>query len=279
MAIYRLQRRLYFNRERFNAGIKGAVNGAKNGVVIGSILAPGNLISYATGHKKLAAGLTIGGALLGAGIGGKLGWQKSVNRYDYNHETDPVKLKEREEQNKKWISDQIDIIKRDDNYFYNQSAFNIIEDYKKLENKYNIKFPQDWYKYCKFIINFYKKNYKLWYNAESNTYKSKEKPYLDIKFSEIFPFPNTNEEDFSQRDETMMIGGNLNNTDHTWLFWDFNKKIYWFPLGHGHAGKTLKECFKSFCGQWIRNPKNVDEALQERTKIHNQIINEFLNNI
>ena len=156
MAIYKFQRRLYFNKERFNAGIKGAVNGAKNGAMIGSILAPGNLISYVTGHKKLAAGLTIGGALLGAGIGSKLGWQANVNKYDYDHETDPVKLKEREDQNKKRISDQIDTIKRDDSYFYKRSTSSIIQDYKKLENKYNIRFPQDWYKYCKFIIDFYK---------------------------------------------------------------------------------------------------------------------------
>ena len=77
----------------------------------------------------------------------------------------------------------------------------------------------------------------------------------------------------------MMIGGNLNNTDHTWLFWDFDKKTYNFILGFGYERKTIRECLNEYCRQWIRDPKKVDEVLQERTKIHNRIINEFLNNI
>lgn len=278
MAIYRLQRRLYFDKNRFTTGLKGALKGGYRGAAIGSFLAPGNLLALATGHKKIAAGITAGGALLGAGIGGKIGWDSNVSRYDYEHETDPVKLKEREEKRKRYLSNLIDAIKQDDNYFCNRSISSILDDYKKLENKYNIEFPQDWYKYCKFIVNFYKKNYKLWYDAESNTYKSKKDPYLDNWFSKIFLFPNTDEEEYYQEENMMRIGGNI-AFDHTWLYWDFNKKIYSFPLGFGHEGKTIKECLKSYCSQWIVDPKDVDEELQERTRIHNQIIKEFLNNL
>ena len=184
------------------SGIKGSIKPALNGALIGGALAPGNLLTLVLGHKKVAAGLTGAGALLGASLGGKMGWDNGVRKYDIDQ-----KLKTAEGR-QELLSETRKDLKESAVTSMNAAKQNI-DDFKISENY--IKLYKNWFakrdlilpkEITSFILGcskfFNKRNIASFYNDYiSNPEKFiTEKDILDHrlyylfpKFFNVFPYP------------------------------------------------------------------------------------------
>lgn len=70
--------------KRQMAGLKGAVKGGMKGALWGAVLAPFNILALSCEKYKAAAGLTAAGAVVGAGIGGTLGYNSATKKFDFD---------------------------------------------------------------------------------------------------------------------------------------------------------------------------------------------------
>lgn len=286
--IYKVKRFSFWGKTK--AGLKGFGKGAKYGAIAGAVLVPGNVTLALLGKKKAAAITTAVGAGLGAGVGGYIGAKDSIDRYNYNEklEKDP-KFREKELKKKK----------EEVNNFINEKLKNqeatidsnkTIKDLKKVEKENSISFKSDLYNYIKFYEKFSKKNYSRWYKAAENLLDLYN---FDKDFSYIFPNPDFSiqyddfkVEEFLQsvKDEipVFMVAGDISNSDHSFLYYHFYNETYGFDLGFGKDSKNISEVLINFSKNWKEDINKIDKnnlGLLEMTKIHNQIIDEFINGL
>lgn len=184
------------------SGIKGSIKPALNGALIGGALAPGNLIALGFGHKKVAAGITGAGALLGASIGGKMGWNSGVREYDINQKLKTAEgkqellleackdLKESATTSMEGAKQNIDDFKISENY---------IKLYKNWFSKRDLTLPKEITSFILGCSKFFNKgNIASFYNDYiSNPEKfitekdisNHKLYYLFPEFFNVFPYP------------------------------------------------------------------------------------------
>lgn len=239
----------YSRWKRFKAGMKDTIKPAILGAELGAVLAPGNLTALVLKKKKLAAGLTLAGAGIGAIIGARHGYLNEVENYDYKHETDPRKLEERFEENKKLLKDQLKRL----SVLRNVSPSP--QSWKKLEKDYNIKFSADLYKYDRLVCEFYRREIpKLIESLKTvkpeiinTTYLYNLSNVIIEMFILLDPQVAKQELDSLDQDnfEKSIIISIQQSNDHDWLFYNLNDDSYNFPLGFGYENKKIGETLKN----------------------------------
>ena len=278
--------------EKTKAGLKGFGKGAKYGALAGAVLVPGNVTLALLGKKKAAAITTAVGAGVGASIGGYLGAKESIDSYNYHErlKNDP-EFRSQEEAKKKRVVD--DFIKSElNNSEISINSNDTINNLKKIEKDYSVSFKSDLFAYIKFYEKFYKKNYRKWYESCRNLSNIYD---FDIHFSYVFPNPEFSfkyqkykleelvqsiKEEF---DPLFMVGGDIDNSDHSYLYYHFNDSTYSFNLGFGYDSKSISKTISDFSKNWKENINEIDKkddpGLLEMVKVHNQIIDEFINGL
>ena len=279
--IYKVKRFSFWGKTK--AGLKGFGKGAKYGALAGSVLAPGNLTLALLGKKKAAALVTVAGAGLGAGIGGYLGAKESINSYNYEErlKNDPEFRAKVETENKKELEEYIKYCLE-----WSPDDPSVTKKYlKKFEKEFNVSFKNDLYSYVDFYNKFYKKNFKKWHNVLYNL-KSRYDYFVE-DFDSIFPAPSINKYTYKYRvDEYLEEDNNCclicggDSSDHYFLYYHFDEKYYDFPLGFGYDSEKISECIGKFTKQWKTDLNKIKKPeILEVAKVHNQIIDEFLNGI
>ena len=253
---------------------KWGLGGAATGFIGGAALSKGRY-----GKKALVRPLI--GAGIGFGVGSYLGFKEGVRKYNYENRSPEEKAKEREkikkdlqvfvkQQLKAYPSEGIDVSK-------------ITTGFKTLGKENNIEFKEDWYKYIKMYDSFCRKYYKEWYTylPELNNIYSPN----NISFTYIFPCPDIETAEEEIKNSTDKHGNMYpivitlpSDSDHSWLFYDPNRKIYSFECGFGHDSPKLKETLINFTKGWIEKDINKIEDPAERKLVetHNKIIDKFI---
>lgn len=238
------------------AGTKRAAKYGAKGALIGGILAPGNLLALGSGHKKISAGITGAGALVGAGLGAKVGYEDGVHEYKYKN--DPKYREKVEKENKALLEKALKSSKNSDLGYI--SDFDI----KSWENlKKEINFPDEFLKYVKFYKNVWSKKLDLWYS------KGNPKEIYDIvEFKEMFPIPiDAGRAKKWYEDDMIYLATGNDAGDDGFLCYDINSKTYGWD-GPGKY-KSLKDILLS----------NLDKDWIEITKEQEKLVNEFKNKI
>lgn len=205
---------------RFGAGLKGAAKTGIKGALYGGVLAPGNGLALVTGHGKIAAGLTGVGALVGAGIGSKFGWEEGVSSYDYNN--DPEYRKNRDKEERELIMKQIKESEEEDLIFSKSFKYSSWVKVKEA--------PKEFLDYVKFYENIWSKKIKTWY--KSMDLKGLE-PYPIPEFKEFFPIPYNSEtsEKWLKEDQEYLCLATFNSAgDDGWLCYNPIDKRYGVDL-------------------------------------------------
>ena len=176
-----LRQKAYSDKSgRFWAGSKGALKGAGKGALIGVALMPGKLRALKKEKYKLAGGLAIAGATIGAGIGGRSGWKSGTSQWEYDH--DP-KVKERvNKERTNRIKTAIENNKGFDKMSVSEFDYS---SWKSLEKKLNV--PAEFLKYVKFYKDIWSKKIDLWYS--SMDLDKIDDAYEVPEFKEYFPIP------------------------------------------------------------------------------------------
>jgi hypothetical protein len=286
MKVYKIKRFSFLGKTK--AGLKGLGNGVKYGAVTGSVLFAPVTATMAMMGKKKAAGINAAiGASLGAGIGGYIGMKDGIEVYNYQEKlkNDPefrasIESKRRKELNE-FIETELE---------WSPEDSMITKKYlKKFEKEFNVSFKDDLYSYVDFYRKFYNKNFKKWYSTASNLSSMYD---FDESFYVVFPSPTFNEKSYKyckndylsspEFDKYCMVCGDIGNSDHSWLYYHFdkNKPYYSFPLGYGFNSSKISKCLGDYSKQWKSNLMEIkDSNLLEVARIHNQIIDEFVNGL
>lgn len=262
-------------------GIKGAVKSLKYsclGAAGGALLAflPA-LIARIFGKKGFIITEAIG-AGLGLGFLMYIGYKNGIEKYENEELKKDPKFRE-----KKAIEDKKELEK----YLENKSNYSIpnsrtiIDNFQKIEKKFNISFKEDLFKYIKFYESFYKKYYKKWYEVYKTGCTSLKD--IDIEFNYIFPepvfdFDTLSEEIEATNKDCGLVLGSFEYSDHGFLYYHFKDKTYSFDLGYGYdsdlISKTLTDRCKTF--RSFYDLSKTDEAYLVIVKTHTDIINKFI---
>ena len=172
-----LRQKIY---SKFTSSLGGAVKGAGQGALIGAAVMPGWKLAALTRKYKLAAGIAGTGALIGAGIGAKSGWNSGKSKWEYDH--DP-KVRERINKEKsKRIKEAIE----NNREFDEALAENLnYSSWQALAKK--IPVPAEFLKYVKFYKDVWSKKISLWYS--SMDLKKIDDAYEVPEFKQYFPIP------------------------------------------------------------------------------------------
>lgn len=209
---------------RLGSGLKKAMKYGAKGALYGGVLAPGNVLAFTTGHKKLAAGLTGAGALIGAGIGSKLGWDEGVSSYDHQEKmkNDPGYKEKYEKERRDTILKNIKQSEAEDLGYLSYFDYN---SWSKIKEA-----PKDFLKYVKFYKNIWSKKIKPWYS--SMDIESLDE-YFIPEFKEFFPIPNDSKisEDWLKEDQEYLCLATFNDAgDDGWLCYNPIDKRYGVDL-------------------------------------------------
>ncbi len=223
-----LRQREYGTAGKVWAGTKGAVKTGLKGAAWGAVLVPGNGLAYLAGKKKLAAGITGVGALVGGGIGAKLGWDNAVDKYKYEH--DPKYREKVDKEEKERVGKAIEQFMNEDLYFANE--FDYIS-WKNLSKE--IPVPEEFLKYVKFYETWSRK-IEQWYSSID---QSKLKGCHEIlEFKEIFPIPidaELSKRWYDYDDEGDLCLATVNSAgDDGWLYYSTESKEYGWDLPGGY---------------------------------------------
>ena len=245
---------------RFSSGLKTAMKYGAKGALYGGVLVPGNIWAFRKGHKKVAAGLTGVGALLGAGIGSKWGWEDGVNAYDYNN--DPEYRKKREEEEKEAIIGTIERFKGEDLVLSGSFKYSSWVKVKEA--------PKEFLDYVKFYENTWSRKIKLWYESMD---PNKLESYYNIpEFKEFFPIPydsKTSEEWLREDPDPglpCLCLATFNSAgDDGWLCYNPKDKRYGIDLPNTNL--SLKEIL-------LKNIKHKEEYY-DLSPQQKRLVNEF----
>lgn len=264
---------------RFKSGIKESIKWSKYGIIVGGVLMLpiSALVSIFGGKKGFLISEAIGSGL-GLGIAAYHGYKEGSDSYDYKKKLeDPEFRKQKEDE----LNEYIDSILRD-NHISKLTA-NTPNEIRSASEKYNLGLKEELYNYYSFYIDFYKKYRGQWYNA----FRSLDSSYdIDSEFEYVFPTPLSTEEfmesndhfrDLSSMNNNIMILGDFELSDHSYLFYDTETGVYEFSLGGGHNGSRLAESLTKFSSQWISPINKVSDPNKVKVaRIHNDIINKFI---
>ena len=263
MAVYRIKR--FSTLGRLGFGLKGAIKSGAKGAMWGGILAPGNGIAYATGNKKIAAGITGVGALVGAGIGSKLGWDSATSSYDHQEKmkNDP-KYKEKFEKDQR--ESLLKNIKQSESEDLNYISF---FDYKSWLNVKEA--PKDFLEYVKFYDNIWSKKVKIWYSSMNLDSLDN---YSIPEFKEFFPIPYDPKyaSEWLKSSPDWLCLATFNDAgDDGWLCYNPESGQYGIDLPNN--GKSLKKVLLDYLN---RHLTWRDEHLSKEQK---RLVAEFKNKI
>ncbi len=280
--IYKIKRFSFWGKTK--AGLKGFGKGAKYGAMAGAALIPGNVTALLLGKPKTAAIITGVGAGLGGIAGGIYNASKSIDDYRYQNDSDyKAKI---DKENKDNISKIIESRIKSPIIF---NSIQVINSLKDFEEKYSVQFNTDLFSYIKFYEKFLKKNYKRWYEAYNKLIGNQGSIIID-DFTKIFPnpvfkFDNTFGYKINEFLESSTIGfwdapyfnvatDTISYRDRSALYYSFSSKNYSFIVGNGYDSNSISETLSRFV-------KDIKRLINEEisSKIHNQIIDEFLNGL
>lgn len=261
-------------------GIKGAGKTAGYGAVAGGLLSI-PLAGFAALCGKYKASMIIAGigAGLGAGALAAVGYSNAVSEYDYNQKlkNDP-KFREAEMRKAKMELDKL--IKNE-----SISRCNSASDkkyFERIEDEFGVEFKPDLYKYVDFYGKFESRYRKMWAEAWKVLDKMED---IDALFNYIFPDPNPESSywdlsEMSDNKDPIVVAGNTENSDHSWVLYDPNSGRYEFTLGGGHGSDSIAKTIGDFSKVWLADLTKIkDEKVRAVAEIHNKIINEFLNGL
>lgn len=164
-----------------------------------------------------------------------------------------------------------------------ESASKVTSEFLKIESEYDVQFKPDLYNYIKFYESFQRRYCKKWAEAWSELVRKDD---FDIEFSYIFPMPNyemarDNIEDVDiNSDTSIVIAGDYDNSDHSLLFYDFDKLECEFSLGFGYGVDSLSKSLTGFVSSWKMDLGKIKyDELRHVAEVHNKIIDEFLRGI
>ena len=222
-----LRQKLYSNKSgRFWAGTKGALKGAGKGALIGVALMPGKLRALKKEKYKLAGGLAIAGATIGAGIGGRSGWKKGVNDYKYNN--DPEYRKKFDEDIKKVAEENIKQAYEQDKLFISEMNY---QGWVRISKE--IPVPEEFMKYLKFYTSYWAKKVDLWYsNMDPKVYND---IIPEFKYSFPIPFnPETAKEwyknELAYEDSWLCLATSNDAGDDGWVCYNAEWKRYGWDI-------------------------------------------------
>ena len=233
-----LRQKLYSDKSgRFWAGTKGALKGAGKGALIGVALMPGKLRALKKEKYKLAGGLAIAGATIGAGIGGRSGWKKGVNDYKYNNDLEyRAKI---DKENRERTLKALENAKDTDKLFISEMNY---QGWINLSKKLPV--PEEFMKYLKFYNSYWAKKVDLWYSSMVSDLNN----YMIPEFKNLFPIPvdpqDSEEwyEDGLDMEEKYLCLATINDAgDDGWLYYDIETRKYGWdtPIGGYDSLKKL----------------------------------------
>ena len=284
-----IKRKTFSVFKKLGAGIKGAVKNLKKyahaGVIGGSALAfiPA-LIASIFGKKKAFLITEALGAGVGLGFLMYLGYKEGIEDYNYNKKiSENPELKKAEETKKR--KELVDYITNKKNYSLPNSS-TIINNFHKVERECNVLYNKDLFKYVKYYESFYKKYYNKW---DDVFLKYGTSVYdIDLEFNYIFPEPVfeydimiSDIKDTKGNDVVGFVAGSLENSDHGYLFYHFNDKIYSFDLGYGYDSNSIVETLIKRCNNYrdFYDKNKTSENYLNIVKVHTEIIDDFINGL
>lgn len=220
------------------AGTKQAIRTGAKGAFWGGVLAPGNGIAYMTGHKKVAAGLTGAGALIGAGIGAKLGYNSGVT--EYRLKNDPEYKIELQKKNLEDLKKNLKPSKDSD--LASVKEFDYLSWKKFLEGIDNT--PKEFLSYIKFYKDIWSKNIDKWYSSMDLDSLAEFNYGFVPEFKEFFPIPipSNVSKDWSVEDEEDICLATYNNVgDDGFLYYRPKYKEYYIDYAPEGKGSSLEK--------------------------------------
>ena len=276
--IYKVKRFSFWGKTK--AGLKGFGKGAKYGAIAGAALAPGNVAALLLGKPKTSAIITGIGAGLGGIAGGIYNAGKAIDSYKYDN--DPEYKAKIDKENSDVLLKVIDsrtktLLSLDSN--------RIINSLKSLEEEYSVQFNSDLFSYIKFYEKFSKKNWKKWYESYKDLIGTSANITIR-EFTNIFPNPDFGKDFKWKVDEFLesyTIGfdapyfnvatDNISHRGSSALYYYFDSKKYSFI--DSYSSKSISDTISKF----IKDYRRLLNEESELTKIHNQIIDEFINGL
>ena len=257
-----LRQKIY---SKFTSSLGGAIKGAGKGALWGAVLAPGKIIAAKHDKWKLAAGIAGAGALIGAGIGAKSGWNSGKSKWEYDH--DP-KVKERVDKEK---SERIKEAVENNRGFDEMLAKNLnYSSWQALAKK--IPVPAEFLKYVKFYKDIWSKKISLWYS--SMDLEKIDDAYEVPEFKAYFPIPidpKTTEDWWNMEDDdefrTLCLATYNEAGDDGWLCYSPDTEKY---------GIDSPDYFESLKKTLIIGPKKLDNTISDKQL---SMIREFNNKI
>lgn len=265
---------------RIGRGLKGAIGGAAYGAWGGGAISAVPALVVGAFSGKAGKATLITGAGLGAGVGAYYGYKNAVGQYDYEKILENPELKSQEkEKNKPKVMKFI----KEQSMPRMESASKVTSEFLKIESEYDVQFKPDLYNYIKFYESFQRRYCKEWAEVWSELIRKED---FDIEFSYIFPMPNYEmardniENTDINSDTSIVIAGDIENSDHSLLFYDFDRLEYEFSLGSGYGANSLSNVLTRFVSSWKMDLGEIKyDELRNVAEVHNKIIDEFLRGI
>ena len=257
-----LRQKIY---SKFTSSLGGAVKGAGKGALIGAVVMPGWKLAVLTRKYKLAAGIAGTGALIGAGIGAKSGWNSGKSKWEYDH--DP-KVRERiDKERSERIKEAIENNREFDETLAKSLNYS---SWQALAKK--IPVPAEFLKYVKFYKDIWSKKISLWYS--SMDLEKINDAYEVPEFKRYFPIPidpKTVEDWWNMEDDDELLClclATYNEAgDDGWLCYSPNTEKY--GIDSSDHSESLKKILTV-------NPKKLYNTISDKQL---EIIREFNNKI
>lgn len=266
---------------RIGRGLKGALGGAAFGAWGGGAISAVPALVVGAFNGKAGRSTLALGAGVGAAMGAYYGYKNAVGQYDYEKILEDPELRAQEkEKNRPEVMKFI----KEQSIPRMEIASKVTSEFLKIESEYNVQFKPDLYNYIKFYDSFQRRYCKKWAEAWSELVRKED---FDVKFSYIFPMPNykmakTDLENMylNEDDLSIAVAGDFSNSDHSFLFYDFDKLGYEFLLGFGYEADSLSKCLTGFVSSWKMDLGKIKyDELRHVAEVHNNIIDEFLRGI
>ena len=274
--IYKVKRFSFWGKTK--AGLKGFGKGAKYGAIAGAVLVPGNVTALLLGKPKTSAVLTGIGAGIGAGIGGFYNAGKAIDSYKYDNDPE-YKAKIDKENSDRLLK----IIESRTKTRLSLNSTQIINSLKDFEEEHSVEFNPDLFSYIKFYEKFLIKNYKKWYESYKDLIGTSISITIE-EFTRIFPNPDFGKDFEYKVDEFLesytigfdapyfnVASDNISYRDSSSFYYHFDSEKYNNSLDE-YSSKSISNTISRFV-------KDYEKIVNEDggfTKIHNQIIDEFL---
>ena len=216
---------------KFWAGTKGAIKSGSKGALWGAVLMPGKLIALKKGNYKVAGGLAAGGALIGAGIGAKSGWNEGVRKYKYDN--DPKYRAKVDKENEKIARNNIQSALGEDKVYISEMNY---QGWVKLSKE--IPVPEEFMNYLKFYNTYWSKKVDFWYsNMDPEVYKDESRV---PEFKYVFPIPiDPRLAKEWYEDDYLCLATDNNAGDDGWVCYDTKEKLYGWDVPD--SDNSLKE--------------------------------------